>query len=82
MEEKMEECDLNDSFEFVLFPALQANATERVRNTNYVKAVVNTVARSNGASYPWIIHEQSPQIDRNFLPLCDCVAALLAHEDV
>lgn len=48
----MEECDLNDSFEFVLFPALQANATERVRNTNYVKAVVNTVARSNGASYP------------------------------
>lgn len=49
---KMEECDLNDSFEFVLFPALQANATERVRNTNYAKAVVNTVARSNGASYP------------------------------
>lgn len=48
----MEECDLNDSFEFVLFPALQANATERVRNTNYAKAVVNTVARSNGASYP------------------------------
>lgn len=48
----MEECDLNDSFEFLLFPALQANATERVRYTNCVKAVVNTVARSNGASYP------------------------------
>lgn len=55
---------LNDMYEYIvrahLFsPALQTNAMKRVWNTNYVKAAVNTVARSNSAFY-LVNHTRTP----------------------
>lgn len=71
-------------FFFFLFfpsPALQTNSMKRVWNTNYVKAAVNTVARSNSAhSIPtWIIRERPANRSKFSTPSCDCVIVIVAR---
>lgn len=52
-------------------PALQTNSMKRVWNTNYVKAAVNTVARSNSTHSvsTWIIRERPANRSKFSTPL-------------